>query len=862
MKGTPPTMKNLMLMVAVCAAAAASGAERPVVDTDVVFPAPYTEDFEIDGRLDDAIWPKAQPIAQMRNIQTRKELPYRADVRVAYSKTALYVGATLWQDMKTCYVKWDQHDMPTWGDDNLELFLFIPEEDGNHLYQFVVNPLGTVADLRDGSINWTPEGLVARTERFDDRWTLEMKIPFAGIPMDRPAPGDFVGARFCRWIHDSANRYHGTEPILINAGNDQRARFAKLHFLDPTGEGAAELIAEGLAYKADAFRRRFAGRYARLRRRFAEIEGGTATFAASAHPLHVRAMEEVRKMAAVLSDFERRHAALLSGGKAVPEAEAKALLRGWESFERFVSDNAYAVWVGDPWSAGSPDDLPADGVAAMPERLAFEQAGNEREQICLNMHGLLCGARLDLRLWPETIERKDAPFLSSDAFEIYLEPFVDIAGELMTMPLVRVPGNIVTVSPGRTVRVWIVFNSRGVAPGRYSTVLRFKSMLGCEVKPRTATLDATVWRFALPETRDWPLKSFFWGSFQFNNDEVAQLEMMHDRHITHGWTQFHRYRYGMHGETGYWRSADRGRARVDPEHDFDAAVARHGNQAFLDRAKALGMRFVIGWGTPTSLAWFQTMTKRFRDMGFAYEDFVYKGLLTDEFVRKDIPVQAKRRAEVWSWNTNLWFQATLISTPPPTGPSLADIESAKLPEFYRQWTIIRGFFKDKGRGAAIVDALRRKGCSIWSYACSHFMHKQPILSYYRLYPWECRLQGLAGCALWTFYSPKGDGWDSGDGMDEGICWRGLDTKPVPTKQFEAFREGLEDVAYMDALEKVLAEAKKGGESHPAQEALLADREHILKEGRQADVDAWRLAVGRAIDALAGAGGNALRPLRK
>ena len=71
---------------------------------------------------------------------------------------------------------------------------------------------------------------------------------------------------------------------------------------------------------------------------------------------------------------------------------------------------------------------------------------------------------------------------------------------------------------------------------------------------------------------------------------------------------------------------------------------RTGNQKFLEKAKELGMRFVFGWSVPQSLDWFKTMTKRLLDMGFTYEDFIYKGLLRDEFVKADISKFAKERS--------------------------------------------------------------------------------------------------------------------------------------------------------------------------------------------------------------------------
>ena len=72
---------------------------------------------------------------------------------------------------------------------------------------------------------------------------------------------------------------------------------------------------------------------------------------------------------------------------------------------------------------------------------------------------------------------------------------------------------------------------------------------------------------------------------------------------------------------------------------------------------------------------------------------------------------------------------------------------------------------------------------------------------------------------------------------------------IPTKRFEAFREGLEDVAYMDRLKKELARHKAAGRSFPQYGELLAVREVVVKANGQKKVDEWRLAVGRAIDML-------------
>ena len=179
-----------------------------------------------------------------------------------------------------------------------------------------------------------------------------------------------------------------------------------------------------------------------------------------------------------------------------------------------------------------------------------------------------------------------------------------------------------------------------------------------------------------------------------------------------------------------------------------------------------------------------------------------------------------------------------------------DIEAAKLPEFFKNWAVINGRCCDPKEGPDTIGRLRSKGCKVWTYRCVQFMTRHRILEYYRFYPWDTYMRGLDGFAYWTVYSPKGDdGWDSRDGHDEGLCWRGLDKKPIPTKMFEAVREGLEDVAYMDRLKKELARHKAAGRSFSQYEELLAAREAIMKANDQKKVDEWRLAVGRAIDSL-------------
>jgi hypothetical protein len=130
------------------------------------------------------------------------------------------------------------------------------------------------------------------------------------------------------------------------------------------------------------------------------------------------------------------------------------------------------------------------------------------------------------------------------------------------------------------------------------------------------------------------------------------------------------------------------------------------------------------------------------------------------------------------------------------------------------------------------------------------MQTQDVLDYYRLYVWKCYMSGFDGAALWISITKQGDdGWDSRDGYDDGALWSGVGKSVVATKRFEAWREGLEDVAYMDMLQKAIAVAEAKGKNVSDARALLDGREKVLRARNQQALESWRLSVGRTIDKL-------------
>ena len=798
-----------------------------LVDTPEVFSAAYVADFAIDGDVPKKVWRDAPSIPALVPMEGR-EFQYATEVKLLYSATALYVGATFRQPMEKLRAQYDQDDQAVYDDDGLEIMFLVPSGKGEDMLHLSINALGSCYDAKNGRSAWNLKKREIKAKRLADCWTLEMRLPFAGLGIERPVPGDFIGARFCRGVHEPKFG-RATMPQLTEAGVNQRRKFGKLAFSEPDDNAAQE----AREYRARITKERAEQRLAAAKRRIATQEAAAVQFQDQAHPAYKMAVQAVRQMKNGLEIFEKG---------AMSTSDFIALDAG---FRKYAGEHAYAVWKASPWEKGSPDRLPPEdavcggrGATALPMmNISFEQAGNEREQVCIEFTGLLCGPRLDLRLVPLAVdEPKNKRFVSCDAFEIYEEPFVNFEKELVTAPLVRKPGNMITLTPGRTTRVWVVFDSRGVKPGEYKTKILLKPAYDAEVAEQAIDVDAKVWGFALPETREWPLQTFFWGPNYYDCDEAQVLRLMHGHHVTHGWTKSQLYTFGIHRDC---RIAHR--AKKDDPVYFDRHLAETANEEFFRTAEDLGMRFVFGWGTPDRTPeWFRVMDSRLRDMGFNRGDYIFKTLLRDEFVKEHIPLNADRRAAVTrEFGTNLWFQCVYLSTPPPTGATMDDIEEAGIPEFYKMFVVIDGVFRDPARGADVARRLRAKGCKAWTYTCARYMQAQDVLNYYRFYLWRAYMRGLDGAAMWTSGSRSGDdGWDSRDGYDDGILWAGNGKEMIPTKRFEAFREGLEDVAYMSFLEKT--DTKEARE-------LLAAREDVIKSHDQRAVDAWRLAAGRAID---------------
>jgi hypothetical protein len=133
---------------------------------------------------------------------------------------------------------------------------------------------------------------------------------------------------------------------------------------------------------------------------------------------------------------------------------------------------------------------------------------------------------------------------------------------------------------------------------------------------------------------------------------------------------------------------------------------------------------------------------------------------------------------------------------------------------------------------AFNEARRQNPLKVWTYACKGPGRMLAPDTYYRNLAWETFRRGATGTGFWTY--ADGGKWDAYEGrMQYGVVYF-ADKAPegitraeriIPSRRWEAFREGAEDFEYLARLQSVIAAGRKAGGATAAcdtAEKLLVD----------------------------------------
>ena len=161
------------------------------------------ESIAVDGRLDEAIWKRTVPAADFIQTDPRNGAPAteRTEVRIAYSRTALYMGVTCFDDEPTRLLRFQMRRDEGLPSDDRFMWVIDPFLTSQNGYFFETNPSGLMGDalLTPAGQNRQWDGIwTLRVQRSDIGWTFEVEIPFSTLNFD--PSGTSWGVNFQRTV--------------------------------------------------------------------------------------------------------------------------------------------------------------------------------------------------------------------------------------------------------------------------------------------------------------------------------------------------------------------------------------------------------------------------------------------------------------------------------------------------------------------------------------------------------------------------------------------------------------------------------------------------------------------------------------
>jgi Domain of unknown function (DUF5916)/Carbohydrate family 9 binding domain-like len=173
-----------------------------LVVTATITDAPIT----IDGVLDEPVWTRAPAVSHFVQAEPSDGLPATeaTDVRVAYDRRMLYIGATMRDETAgEGIVSQIRRDFGNADQDTFEVIIdtFADRQNG---FLFMTNRAGARADQqvtnegRETNASWDAVWFV-RTKQSADGWTVEMAVPFSSLRFE-PGATPVWGINFSRRI--------------------------------------------------------------------------------------------------------------------------------------------------------------------------------------------------------------------------------------------------------------------------------------------------------------------------------------------------------------------------------------------------------------------------------------------------------------------------------------------------------------------------------------------------------------------------------------------------------------------------------------------------------------------------------------
>jgi outer membrane protein assembly factor BamB len=498
-------------------------------------------------------------------------------------------------------------------------------------------------------------------------------------------------------------------------------------------------------------------------------------------------------------------------------AREKSFMRLAQKVAAASPEMLFVAWQdSDPWDNTDPrDELPA--AAAPKAAFSAWTYGNQREDFCIDL----------VPLGPEP-------------FEVRVEP-ADLVGpneakaswdrhltllQVVWMPTVLNPtpvpdmlpamnaGRTVPLAPGGFAQVWLVVDTKDLAPGEWTLNLHLQSLtMAAAAVDMAVRLD--VLPVALPYPYPWKMCNWSWPtSFpEPLRDKIIENLISHGSNVIYAPTPSQTCdEQGRLVGTVDWSALDSLVAKAKPGEPFLFFGS-------LPLSAPAGMTQDSPVWKQAYKRWMHEFVQHLASIGITYRDFA--------FYPVDEPGNSGHTGI-----EQLIAAAKILRAADPNAPIYADpAGGAYTTEWIKEldpwvdvWQPASGLSDRKD----IYDIISTRNRRVWMYDAPGEVRMLPPLGFYRRQPWTALRNGARGSGFWVYY--QDNMWAVGARNEPSYGTVMIDrTEVVDSRRWRAAHDGVQDVTAVLLLDDAIAEAEKAGVDPALPEKARAVRATALEE---------------------------------
>lgn len=456
----------------------------------------------------------------------------------------------------------------------------------------------------------------------------------------------------------------------------------------------------------------------------------------------------------------------------------------------------YARWT-EPFAEAEPLDVAKPGLERVP--WTVEMLKGELDQACVRLTNLTEQEQtLSLRL--TDLKTKAGVALGGERITWRELRYVETRdGQVIDDPMPRIgtgSGPVkATLAPGITQDVWVMVGSEGIAAGQYEGRLEVSTGQDTQSLP----LETIVHPLDFP--KQVPIHTFAyayttWGLLT-GRTEISRADLRAHRVNT----------YVIHGGFTPWPTFDsKGQWQGLGWSRMDQQIALHARAKCLllwpgleigDRLKKLapdgGPEYPSDQWKAFAARWAKELAAGMSERGFGYGQWAL--YLVDE--------PSGRRAQI----ARTAGEAVRAGDPKirifenPYGAA-TDRDMRRMAPAIDIWCPMLNTAKDER-----LEFCRETSQEVWTYQV--LGKTSDPLRVYRAAFWECFAKDLRGHGFWDYADCGGSAWDAydSDRHDYAVVYDGAEDELIPSKRWEAYREGAEDFALLSMLRDQVAHQK-------------------------------------------------------